>query len=263
MKKSYLRYYENYSQRAPWRYKWDAVFTLSQTRRESIANRRRDYPLLEGNDSLRELHLDLNRDIYAQTAEWPSHDYGEGYFYQSLDEVSISGLRDTSARISALDIGDRVEGRSVLDIGSNSGFLALGLARTAKSVLGIEANPYLCNMATTTASFLKRDNASFQNLLFEAFETTDKFSAVLSLANHSTYDGNTAQTVEQYLMKCHSLLESEGLFVFESHAPAYEGDQLQGVLDLIDEKFNIIQRTTLKTGKRFDDGRTLLIANPR
>jgi spermidine synthase len=69
--------------------------------------------------------------------------------------------------------------------------------------------------------------------------------------------------VEQYFDKCLRLLDADGIFLFESHAPAFEGDQLESVIQLIQERFDIVERTVLNTGKRFDDGRTVLVATPK
>jgi len=86
---------------------------------------------------------------------------------------------------------------------------------------------------------------------------------VASFANHSTFDGNTKHILEEYFDKCRRLLESDGIFLFESHAQVYEGDALDSVVRLIEERISIVERIVLNTGKRFDDGRTLLVANPK
>jgi SAM-dependent methyltransferase len=209
------------------------------------------------------LHLELNRVLVDQTADWSSHDYGEGYFYQGFADVSVSGLRDTAARVAALHMLDRVRGRSVLDIGSNSGFISIALAETAESVDGVESNPYLNKMGRLVAEHLGRSNVKFTDGDFENFEPGRKFDVVASFANHSTFDGNTKHTLEEYFDKCRILLESDGIFLFESHAPAYEGEALDSVICLIEDRFSIVEKTVLDTGKRFDDGRTLLVANPK
>jgi len=143
------------------RFSWDSLFSKTPTQREGFANRRSDYAAIEVDDSLMKLHLELNRVLVDQTADWSSHDYGEGYFYQGLADVSVSGLRDTSARVAALQMLDRVRGRSVLDIGSNSGFVSIALAETAESVDGVESNPYMNKMGRLVADYLGRSNVTF------------------------------------------------------------------------------------------------------
>jgi cyclopropane fatty-acyl-phospholipid synthase-like methyltransferase len=228
-----------------------------------ILNIRADYRVLADDDRLRELHLDLDRVLLEQAVNWKSHDYGEDYFYQGLDDVGITGLRDTSARLAALNMSELVSGRTVLDIGSNSGFVSIALARTAESVEGIESNPFLNRIGTITASYLGLSNVTFNDGRFEDFQTDATYGVVASFANHSTFDGNTRHTVEEYLEKCHSLLDSDGLFLFESHAPAYEGSRLDNVLETIQERFSIVEKTILVSGQRFDDVRALLVATPK
>jgi cyclopropane fatty-acyl-phospholipid synthase-like methyltransferase len=228
-----------------------------------MANRRTDYVKLQSDEKLRELHLNMNRVLLEQTRDWDSHDYGEGYFYQSLDEVSVTGMRDTAGRLAALDMLEVVKDRTVLDIGSNSGFVAVGLAQTAKSVVGVESNPYLNKIGRLAAEYLQRENVSLKDGDFEDFDASASFDVVASFANHSTFDGNTRHTVEEYFTKCHSLLNPGGKLLFESHAPAYEGDQVNEVIKIIGEKFSIGEQAILTTGRWFDDGRTLIVANAK
>ena len=263
MKESYLKYYEKYSRRAIWQFKLDSFLARSATQRDGLSNRRNDYSAIKDNTQLRKLHFKLNSILLDQTDHWTSYDYGEGYFYQGLNEICVTGLRDTSARISALNMSEIVRGRKVLDIGSNTGFVSIKLAETATSVEGIESNPYLNKIGTLTASYLEMTNVKFNDQSFEDFKASNSYGVVTSFANHSTFDGNTRQTVEEYVVKCHSLIEDGGLFLFESHAPAYEGSQLTNVLNLIEDHFKIIETSILHTGRRFDDGRTLLLACPK
>ena len=263
MKETYLQYYIKYSSRAIWRFKLDSLLARTRTRKDGLSNRKTDYQLIEDNDQLRKLHFRLNSILLKQTNSWSSYDYGEGYFYQSLDEVCITGLRDTSARLSTFNMPELVRGRTILDIGSNSGFLSIKLAKTAKSVEGIEPNPNLNKIGALVASYLKIDNIKFNDMSFEDFKPSRSYGVVASFANHSTFDGNTKHTIEEYFVKCHSLIEDDGLFLFESHAPAYEGSKLTDVINLIQRHFNIIDTSILSTGRRFDNGRTLLVASPR
>jgi SAM-dependent methyltransferase len=260
MKARYLKYYEKHSRRASLWFKLDSLFSRSLTRRDGLANRRADYATLKGDEKLRELHLELNSVLLEQTRNWDSHDYGGGYFYQGLDEISITGMRDTTGRLVALNMLEVVKDRTVLDIGSNSGFVSIGLARTARDVVGVESNPYLNKLGRLAAGYLNLDNVTLYDTSFENFETSTPFDVVTSFANHSTFDGNTQHTIEEYFAKCHSLLNANGTLLFESHAPSYEGSQLDEVIKIIEQKFNILRHATLETGRWFDDGRTLIEA---
>ena len=83
------------------------------------------------------------------------------------------------------------------------------------------------------------------------------------LQTFATFDGNTKHKLEEYFDKCLRLLESDGIFLFESYTPAYQGEAVGSVIRLIEERFSIVDKTVLDTGKRFDDGRTLLVAKPK
>ena len=171
MKERYLQYYKSYSRSAIWRFKLDSVFARSPTQKDGLSNRSVDYRAIKDNEQLRSLHFRLNEILIEQTTNWNSHDYGEGYFYQSLDEICVSGLRDTSARISALNMSKLVRGRTVLDIGSNTGFISMGLAKVAKSVEGIESNPHLNKIGYITAEYLGLQNVTFNDTSFEDFDS--------------------------------------------------------------------------------------------
>ena len=40
----------------------------------------------------------LRKEIYLKLKNQITYDYGEGYFYQSLDKINLSGLRDTKKK---------------------------------------------------------------------------------------------------------------------------------------------------------------------
>ena len=195
MKEPYLQYYTKHSGRAIWRFKLDSLLARTRTRKDGLSNRSTDYKLIEDSDELRKLHFRLNSILLEQTNRWSSYDYGEGYFYQSLDEVCITGLRDTSARLTTFNMPELVRGRTILDIGSNSGFLSTKLAKTAKSVEGIEPNPYLNKIGALVANYLKINNIKFNDMSFEDFKPSRSYDVVASFANHSTFDGNTKHTI--------------------------------------------------------------------
>ena len=67
-------------------------------------------PRLAGPPELLQLHREMNRQLARQTEEWDSYDYGEGYYYQSSDELGITGLRDTTGRVEAFGLTRAREG---------------------------------------------------------------------------------------------------------------------------------------------------------
>lgn len=260
MKNAYLKYYEKISALAPFVFLRDALFTRSRVRKLSLANRQRDYARLQTQPQLLPLHLQLNRTLLEAGAKWSSYDYGEGYFYQGLEEIGISGLRNTSDRVSHMNLLKRLQGLSVLEIGCNSGFLSVSIARVARRVVAFDLNPHLVEMGTAAARHLGLDNLDFRIGAFEELATDETFDVVLSFANHSTYDGNTHQDVERFFQRCRDLTKPGGLLLFESHPPAYEGAGLEHVLEVIASQFDIEERRVLEYGSFLDTGRTFVAA---
>ncbi len=260
MKEKYLQYYSKYSSWASLAFLWDACLAKSKARKASLLNRQRDYVNLFGNERLLRLHSEINRLLLRGTQEWGSYDYGEGYFYQGLDSVGITGLRDTRARIEEMELGKLLRGKRVLDIGCNSGFLSLAIAEKAEHVTGFDVNPLMVEIGRVVGAYLGHRNIDLLVSGFEDFQSEEPFDVVMSLANHSTYDGNTKQTVKDYFARCGRFLKPNGLLVFESHGPSYEGGALESVCSIIEESFDVIERRVLTRGSYLDRGRTFMVA---
>lgn len=264
MKHKYSKFYETYSVKALFVFMWDLLLTKERAKKVSLMNRLRDYRRLANDQSLFKLHQEINRILFFSSEEWQSHDYGEGYFYQGFTKVGIRGLRDTTARVREMELEKITEGKSVIDIGCNSGFLALSLAKGAKHIIGMDIHPDLISVGNLVAHYLGNKNVQLFVSTFEDFVVRENVDVILSCANHSTFDGNTKQSLEEYFDKCKSLLKPGGLLIFESHHPQYEGgDALERVCQIIGERFKIQTRQILKQGTFFDQGRTFLVANVR
>ncbi len=261
MKEAYLRYYEKYSLRAVWRFLLDAFLVRSRAARLSLQNRQKDYLALAASRELLGLHLEFNRLLLESRKSWKSYDYGEGYFYQSCRAAGITGLRDTEARMRFMDLEARLAGKSVLEIGCNSGFLSLSLADCCREVVGFDVNPYLIEIASAVKKHFGKTNCEFLTSSFEELSLDRRFDAVLSFANHSTYDQMTKQSLAEYFGRCHELLEPGGLLVFESHPPAHEGAGLKDVVGLIRGLFEVSEQKVGKYGTYLDTDRTLIVAS--
>jgi SAM-dependent methyltransferase len=258
--REYLRHYERPSPWALFNFALDLAREHSNLRRQSLWNRIRDYPGAASNSKRLDLHHRLQVILSDNVKSGVSYDYGEGYFYQGSSELGITGLRDTDARVHIMNLMGIVSGRDVLDIGCNVGFLANRLAGEAASVTGVEFNPYLVACANEAARYLKRRNLDALATSFEDFVTKRQFDVVLSLANHSTYDGNTQFSLHEYFLKCRDLLRPGGVFVFESHAPEHEGNQMETIHPMIEGLFSVREVRTLVYGTFLDRGRTMIIA---
>ncbi|MDR2769704.1 MAG: class I SAM-dependent methyltransferase [Puniceicoccales bacterium] len=192
----------------------DSSKSKDKAKKQAILNRLKDYFRIRKQLSL---HYEIAKILEAQLREYTSYDYGEGYFYQSCRLIHITGFRNTEARIAGMQWEKYIAGKTVLDIGTNAGFLALEIAPLCKKIEGFDINPYLIQVANCAKSFLKRDNAKFWAGTFEEFNYEQSYDVVLSFANHSTYDHNTKQSIDDYFQKCHRYVSDGGYLLFESH----------------------------------------------
>lgn len=259
----YSNYYKGYRPLAIVRFAFEAIATANKVRRISLINRIKDYQNLCKSPGLLGLHRELNCILDELRRNWRSYDYGEGYFYQSLQKLNLSGLRNTEERIRSMDLPMHVKGRKVLDIGCNAGFLALSIADSVSHLEGFDINSYLVEIGKKVSDFLGIENVNFKTSTFEDYITDERFDAVLSFANHSTYDENTEQDLRSYFRKCRDLLVPHGILLFESHAPDYEGDGLSHTISIIERSFDIVSCEKLHYGTFLDDGRMFIVAKRR
>lgn len=170
--------------------------------------------------SLDELHAKLKKHLQNQNEGWGSLIYAkEKGFYQGFNEIKLDGCRSTENRFEQYDVKKYLsKDKSILDIGSNCGFVVLFLSKFVKESSGVEINPYLVKIANDVKDFLQTNNAYFFCSKFENFNTGGKYDIICSFANDSTIDDNTDFNFTQYLKKIFELLDENGLVFFESQA---------------------------------------------
>lgn len=160
----------------------------------------------------------LRRHLAAQNREWPKEKrYSRGYFYQGLEELGITGGKPTAFRFAQYEVDDLLPGATVLDIGSNAGFVACYCAKRSDKVTAVELNPFLHRIGLEAAEYLGLSNISFVQDDFATFETEEKYDVILSLSNHHTIDGNLNIDFERYIQKIVRMLKPGGRMLFESH----------------------------------------------
>lgn len=193
--------------------------------------------------------------------EWPSADYGCGYLYQSFPALGLRGFRRTEARQAQMGIEGALAGRSVLEIGCNSGFLSLTLAPGARRYVAFDNNPYLIDIARLAQQASGDTRVEFRVQTVESLGSDERFDTVLSFANHSTWDGNMTLALEDYFAKLQRLLVPSGVLFFESHHPALEdAAKLERTLECMSRFFSIEERRMLTQGSAWDRGRTFVKA---
>jgi SAM-dependent methyltransferase len=196
--------------------------------------------------------------------DWPSADYGSGYLYQSFHRLGLRGFRNTEARRAQMHIGEALRGRSVLEIGCNSGFLSLVISPGTKRYLAFDNNPFLIDIAKLAQREIGDTHVEFRVQAIEALFDDERFDVVLSFANHSTWDGNMTLALEAYFAKLQRLLAPRGVLFFESHHPALEdAHKLEGTLACLARFFTIEERRLLVRGSAWDRGRTFVRARSR
>jgi SAM-dependent methyltransferase len=218
---------------------------------------------LKDNDLL-ELHKKL-KIIRIKSKNYNSYDYGNFYYYQSFKKIQISGFRNTEERIQKLNIENIIKNKSILDIGSNSGFLLLSIANDIRDGYGIDINPYLVETSNTVKSYLNIDNVNFVSSPFESMEFGEKkFEVVLSLANHDTFDMNTKYSLDEYFKKINNLLFNGGILIFESHPESYEPKiKLEKCISIIEKYFYITDKPNIEMSTFMDKNRSYLIAEKK
>lgn len=260
MKEAYLKFYNKFSPFAQLAFTKDIAISKTELRKQALLNRLKDYQKISLNDKLLKLHKLLNEILLESEINWKSYDYGEGYFYQGLNSICVTGFRDTDERVQMMDLKNVLKGKSVLEIGCNTGFLNVLIADVAKSIVAFDINPYCVEIGKVTAKHFGYDNIDFFTSTFEDYDREDKFDVVLSFANHSTYDKNTKHTLKEFFDKCNALLSPGGMLLFESQPPEHEGEGLKEVVSLIGEIFEIKEQKILQYGKFLDRNRTYIVA---
>jgi SAM-dependent methyltransferase len=185
------------------------------------------------------LHRQLRGRLGEQKQNW-QNEYCDGYFYQGYERIGISGVKPTKQRLQNYLIYNLLnKDQSILDIGSNCGFLAIHVAGFVKEVDAIEINPYLNKIGEDTAQFLGTKNVKFITADFSSFDTEKKYDAVFSLSNHHTIDGNLNMGFFRYSEKIFNLLKPGGVLFFESHNVWGDGNLGPGDDSDLDKKFEI------------------------
>lgn len=226
-----------------------------------IQRRLDDLQALVSGQQRRRYRQELLSILDSARQQWASNDYGAGYLYQSLPLLGLRGFRDTAARASQMGLGDELRGKSILEVGCNTGFLSLSLSRGTRRYLAFDNNPYLIDIARLSLAELKRSDIDFRTCSFEDLPIGETFDVALSLANHSTWDGNMTLALAQYFEKLHAMLAPSGVLLFESHHPALENhEQLQVTLSVLERFFKVEVQRVLTRGSPWDRGRTFIKA---
>ncbi len=226
-----------------------SVVKNKKMRRLSSINQLLDCLALKGeDDKLVSLHEELRNILDESYKGWPYHDYGEGYFYQSYPSLSIRGLRNTNFRFKFYRLDSILnKNMRVLDIGCNSGFLSLTMAKYCRHLDAFDNNPFLIRIAEQCREYEEIGNVKFSCFAFDEFPFTSTYSVVLSLANHNTFDGNMRPEFRGYLERIRSVMQKGGTLIFESHPGEHKDSFLKENLDSVRDLFQIDSEEVVST----------------
>ena len=196
-------------------------------------------------------------EILSQNSDY--FDYGSGYFYQSLSNINLSGLRNSRKRIEAYNFNQFIKSKKILDVGTNTGFLLMERNNFA-SALGIDHSPNCIEVAKKTKKKLNLKNVDFICGNFLDYKFNRKFDVILSLANHHTFDKGI-KNPQHYLLTIDKNLKSKGgVLILESHHPSFEKKEDFKKVETFVEKelfYKLESSKILKTGNYYDDGRKI------
>lgn len=176
-------------------------------------------------------------------------DFSEQQFYQSFERVGLSGRRPTMYRLEKYGIYDiSSTEKSVLDIGCNAGFLDMTVAPYVKSVLGIEYDETLVEVANIVKDYIGVDNCNFLQADFVEWKKRnhEKFEIIFSFAIHHWL--NISQ--EQYAEMLDELLEAGGYLCIESHDLSSGDAEYDYCIELLSQK----KFVCINKGEIIDDG---------
>ncbi len=188
-----------------------------------------------------------------------SYDYGNGYFYQSFEKINLSGLRKTNERVNALKLNDLIDNKSILDVGTNTGFLIMQTNLSFKHCTAIDWDRSSILVADECKKKLKINNINFFCSNFLEFKSETKFDVILSLANHTTYDGGINNYIN-YFSHIKNFMHENSILVFESHHPEIEKEEkLKEIMNYLKNSFQVTNSGEYKFNNYADDKRKFFI----
>ncbi len=111
-----------------------------------------------------------------------------GLLYQSYAPAFLPGSRDTASRAAAYHLTDLASGARVLDLGCNTGFLALTAAATAREVVGVDHAAPLIAIAEAVCAFSGFTTCRFATADAATFSDPEPFDLVIAAAVHGWID---------------------------------------------------------------------------
>lgn len=176
--------------------------------------------------------------------------FGEGRFYQSYDEIGISGQRPTQERLKIYNILKYLKQEfNILDIGCNCGFLDMQLSKYVNSITGIEYNASLVSVGNSMKELVNTENVKFVNQDFKLYNTEDQYDVIFlfSIIGWLNMDCNT---LVDKLIRMNSRY---GYMLIESHN--VEDESRYSLYKNVVDKIKSYNYTVVENGLIYDDKR--------
>lgn len=202
---------------------------------------------------LPKLHQKVREILERQRLNYGKYYYFYGYPYQALSILGIYGERSTEERFDAYELGTLVSAQdSVLDLGTNCGFVALYTAfRTGCRAEGIDINPYMIEIGNECAKYLRvTDRVTLHATKIQDFKLEKPYSIVFSFATHWTDDENYRVPLREHFERCASYLEKAGHLLFETHAADVGNAEFYAALETFGDLFTLKSKRDTDNGER-------------
>jgi hypothetical protein len=159
----------------------------------------------------------IDKVLAAEAKENPVT-YNASTPYQGYGRIGLDGARMVEERFVDYDLTTFINSNStILDIGSNSGFMVVEAALRARLAHGVEPSPHLNAIADLVAKPLGvARKTQFFDCTFEAFLPPNKYNLILSLAAFYTSDGRERSSAANYFGKIDEMLDDNGVVIYES-----------------------------------------------
>ncbi len=193
------------------------------------------------------LHKKLQELKFAQSDKWNSIVYGDESYFQGYGRMGMSGIKPTEDSFNKYEIEKYLtSAKTVLELGSNSGFMVCYLSEHVHEVDDIELYPSLNEMGKTTSNFLNIQNVNFIEGDFVGYNCTGKYDIIFSRSNHFTIDSILNFGFELFVQKIFSLLNNGGMRFFESHDVKGDDGDMDIKYEIMRKYFTLIDYKMVK-----------------